>query len=630
MTVARILLTFIAMEQAILLEELKRLFATAIKFDEFEFVNVLIGYNGMGDQRALTHLYESRAYIADMKNQMSSTPNLHTKTRLALHIYCHLFEMDELYNILGNLLRIAIGQKLRYLPELYSGREELMTPTEKFVKLKDLAEQCRFEEFLRGLEDLYSNKIRNAFLHSAYSLIDDDFCIVKGDGIKIGGSSHQSVSIENYLMPLITSAINFIDTLFGLIDENKLSYRANKIVQARMPELQPVVILGDAEKGLIGFQTFVGSWIKIKSAYGTEHFVEAMNLRISNHNGPNHDLNERLEQYVEKLTPFGKDFDAVRDEVIATKDAALLNNLAMVYYNRANNIAMTAEGKPARQQDAIYKSAKQYYDLSIATNPAFARSYHNMGTALIKQAETNNSLDLKLRLDVLALFDKTISVDKNMFEAWLNSARMVFEIGLDEVDAEKQFSLFQDSIVRYQNAIELYPRDAEAHSSKARVHLKLARMGMVARTFLPSSKIVKKPLKHEYSYSPETLGEHIRKKRIEAGQSQRAVACIIGVTEDSITFWENGRSKPQVHHYPAIIAFLGYYPFSHETETVAGKLLRVRYHNGWSYKQIAIILGVDPATIRRWEFKKYPVDKRLHSKIINLWNKYKSTKTIPL
>jgi hypothetical protein len=51
----------------------------------------------MGDHRSLTQLYESRAYIADMKAQLIAVNNTHSKVRLGLHIYCHLFEMDEFY-----------------------------------------------------------------------------------------------------------------------------------------------------------------------------------------------------------------------------------------------------------------------------------------------------------------------------------------------------------------------------------------------------------------------------------------------------------------------------------------------------------------------------------------------------
>jgi DNA-binding XRE family transcriptional regulator len=84
----------------------------------------------------------------------------------------------------------------------------------------------------------------------------------------------------------------------------------------------------------------------------------------------------------------------------------------------------------------------------------------------------------------------------------------------------------------------------------------------------------------QYAKNPQTLGECIIKKRIENKQFQKDVARIIGVSEDSVTYWENERAQPQIQHYPAIISFLGYYPFKHETETLGGKLKQIRYCMG--------------------------------------------------
>jgi DNA-binding XRE family transcriptional regulator len=44
---------------------------------------------------------------------------------------------------------------------------------------------------------------------------------------------------------------------------------------------------------------------------------------------------------------------------------------------------------------------------------------------------------------------------------------------------------------------------------------------------------------------------------------------MIGVAEESVANWERERSHPQVRHYPAIIAFLGYCPFMHKPETIS-------------------------------------------------------------
>lgn len=463
------------MEQAELLTELKRLFDNTRNIDEFEFVNVLISFNGMGDQRALTHLYESRAYIADMKARYLIAETPHSKSRLGLHIYCHIFEMDELYNILGNLLRIAANQQLRYLPDLYNGRDVYFTPSEKFHKLLVLVKQSRFEHLITGLDSLYLNEVRNAFVHSAYSLIDDDFCLVRGNGIPINGTKHQSVSITQFLLPLVERAIDFIEQFFSLIDENKMSYTGIKLVQARMPDLQPVMILGDSKTGLIGFQTFVGSWIKIQPSYSSDQFVQAMNLRIDS-KGQTPELNERLEAYIDRLTPHGKDFFTIRDEVLASGDAYLLKNLAMVYFNHGNNTASSRNGKPLRQQESILNSAIERYDLALSIDPNFSRAYHNKGTAMINLAQLKDDYNLAVKQEVLALFDKTLAIDPNMYEAWLNSGRVLADINNYETDKEKQLAGLYESVNRYQKSIAIYPHDHSAYENLGWLYRRLAHL----------------------------------------------------------------------------------------------------------------------------------------------------------
>ena len=142
---------------------------------------------------------------------------------------------------------------------------------------------------------------------------------------------------------------------------------------------------------------------------------------------------------------------------------------------------------------------------------------------------------------------------------------------------------------------------------------------MAVRTFLPYIKTVAKPLRQVYSLFPQTLGEHIRKVRIEKGLSQKAVSKLLGVTEDSITFWENGRSQPQVRYYPCVLSFLGYYPFEHETESMAGKLKQVRFCKGWTCNHFAHVLGVDVATVTRWEQRKTVIPQKMHSAIMQMW-----------
>tara|TARA_B100000315_G_scaffold32482_1_gene27385 strand:+ start:275 stop:496 length:222 start_codon:yes stop_codon:yes gene_type:complete len=44
----------------------------------------------------------------------------------------------------------------------------------------------------------------------------------------------------------------------------------------------------------------------------------------------------------------------------------------------------------------------------------------------------------------------------------------------------------------------------------------------------------------DYPLNPKTIGEHIRKRRMDLGLEQKDLAKIIGVTESSIWNWENG------------------------------------------------------------------------------------------
>lgn len=101
---------------------------------------------------------------------------------------------------------------------------------------------------------------------------------------------------------------------------------------------------------------------------------------------------------------------------------------------------------------------------------------------------------------------------------------------------------------------------------------------------------------------------------------QKDVALLIGVSEDSITYWENGRNAPQIQHYPAIIRYLGYYPFEHETETCAGKLQQIRNCMGLSVKQCAALLSVSMDAAKRWEEGKPIANNTYKERIHSLWN----------
>ncbi|MHC1706008.1 MAG: helix-turn-helix domain-containing protein [Bacteroidales bacterium] len=110
-----------------------------------------------------------------------------------------------------------------------------------------------------------------------------------------------------------------------------------------------------------------------------------------------------------------------------------------------------------------------------------------------------------------------------------------------------------------------------------------------------------KPLNIKYPVSPSTIGEHLRKRRYNLSLTQAQIAIIIGVTEDSITYWENDRYGPQIHYYKKIIDFLGYNPFEFEIKTWGDNLKHYHYINGLTQKALGKMTGIDLSTIAAWE-----------------------------
>lgn len=127
------------------------------------------------------------------------------------------------------------------------------------------------------------------------------------------------------------------------------------------------------------------------------------------------------------------------------------------------------------------------------------------------------------------------------------------------------------------------------------------------------------PDRKRYRQNPLTIADKLLNRRLELHLLQKEVAQILYVTEDTITNWELGRYEPQVQHYPAIISFLGYFPFSIESDTLGGKLCEFRYKNGLSHKNMGKLLGVDASTIGSWERNKNSPQGKTRKNLLELF-----------
>jgi len=104
-----------------------------------------------------------------------------------------------------------------------------------------------------------------------------------------------------------------------------------------------------------------------------------------------------------------------------------------------------------------------------------------------------------------------------------------------------------------------------------------------------------------YPDDPKTVGEHIRKRRMDLGLRQSDVAARIGVWTSTVNYWENGHFNPDVQFVPRIVAFLGYDPFGPPPDGFPGQIKGARFAAGLSRRQLAAAIRVHPGTVAEWE-----------------------------
>lgn len=74
--------------------------------------------------------------------------------------------------------------------------------------------------------------------------------------------------------------------------------------------------------------------------------------------------------------------------------------------------------------------------------------------------------------------------------------------------------------------------------------------------------VAKRPPPPGYPLNPTMLGDHLRKKRLDLGLSQKDLAAQLQVTTGTICNWEMSHFSPQKRFTPRLQSFLGYCPLS--------------------------------------------------------------------
>lgn len=127
------------------------------------------------------------------------------------------------------------------------------------------------------------------------------------------------------------------------------------------------------------------------------------------------------------------------------------------------------------------------------------------------------------------------------------------------------------------------------------------RTGIPALPFCHLTLTASRPLQPAYPRTLNTLGDHLRKKRLDLGLLQGEVAERLEVDKDSVYYWETNRYAPSLRVIPRIIQFLGYMPYDTSSTSLGERIVAMRHAMGMSQERLARDLRVDPTTLSRWE-----------------------------
>lgn len=103
-----------------------------------------------------------------------------------------------------------------------------------------------------------------------------------------------------------------------------------------------------------------------------------------------------------------------------------------------------------------------------------------------------------------------------------------------------------------------------------------------------------------YPGKPKTLGEHLRKCRLDLYQTQEQVARVFEITVTAYISWEGDDNIPSVRKWPTVVRFLGYDPTPTPT-SFAESVAALRRLLGFDKKRLATRLGVDVKSVLNWE-----------------------------
>ncbi|MFK7921862.1 MAG: helix-turn-helix domain-containing protein [Bacteroidia bacterium] len=111
---------------------------------------------------------------------------------------------------------------------------------------------------------------------------------------------------------------------------------------------------------------------------------------------------------------------------------------------------------------------------------------------------------------------------------------------------------------------------------------------------------VPKPKDIRYPKNLDTIGDHILRFRLDNNLRQKETVAQLGVSVTTLSNWERNQTTPKAMYWPKIISMLGYTPII----SSYSPLKSIRMRKGLSQKKLAHLIGIDEETIIRFEAGK--------------------------
>lgn len=284
-------------------KELKYLFEQSRNHNEFDFIQTLINYRGLGTHKLITNLYEWFDAMENYIEMYHTQTTLKNKVRIGLLSYSTFQENSDFYNIIGSLCNINLGLKpSSYLYWKTKKYERLLGVSEKKGFLLEKLYDCNCSSIIEFFNNNVHTSIRNNFFHSTYCLSQEEFILHETEPVILEGISHYSLNIVDQLIPLVDNVIEFFKTFKNEFFKHFESYKVEKDVIGYFPNKCVVTIIG-SEDGLQGFKIknsvqFYGKFHDSGIWYNPESdMFEGHNIRFNSPSLEQIEIHEQLNRY---------------------------------------------------------------------------------------------------------------------------------------------------------------------------------------------------------------------------------------------------------------------------------------------------------------------------------------------